>query len=66
MKKALITSKGITSGQKKQIKRFIQDVGEEVAEIAVEKPTLIKTVRKSFSNREMNSARRCLKPQLRK
>ena len=37
MKNASITSNGITPGQKKQVKRFIQDLNEEVAEIAVEK-----------------------------
>ena len=48
MKKALITSKEITSGQKKQIKRFIQDVGEEVAEIAVEKANFDKNSSQKF------------------
>ena len=37
MKNTSITSNGITPGQKKQVKRFIQDLNEEVAEIAVEK-----------------------------
>ena len=48
MKKALITSKEITSGQKKQIKRFIQDVGEEMVEIAVEKANFDKNSSQKF------------------
>ena len=60
MKKALITSKEITSGQKKQIKRFIQDAGEEIAEISAMLETAIAKVKElsvssQFSNEEMSS-----------
>ena len=55
----MITSKEITSGQKKQIKRFIQDAGEEIAEISAMLETAIAKVKElsvssQFSNEEMS------------